>query len=881
MKPLLFLAICFSFFLFIPFQKVNGQGQKPYGDFSSQNKKTQKSLLKAARNESNYGNYTTAIEKYSELLKIDSTNSMYNFEMAQTLYDNFLLSRSIPYYEKAIKYSKDTLGEAYYFLAMSYHLSSNYIAAQKNYNTYLSILTVFGTGLQGEEEKALKDDIRRKIEMCDNGKKLIQYPLDKFTLNGKTRPFQIIATGKNVNSDYDDYGAVLSANDSLMYFTSRRDGSVGGKFDYDDKYFEDSYVSKAGKRGWEKSSNLGSPINTKKHEAVISISPDGQTIYFYRGIKQGTFFSSKLVGNTWTKPDILYKESHINTEVWEISMFGFTLAGDELYMVGDREGGLGGRDIYISKKQKDGSWGTLKDMGEPINSKYDEDAPFITADGKTMYFSSTGHNSMGGFDIFKSERKGDNWSEPVNLGVPFNTPGNDIYFVIANTSDRAYYSSNSISEDGKTHLNIYVIDMCDEIPVITISGLATGISKGTILVSEKESGNQVGTSEITNGKYSFRLEHGKNYKFTLNVNEIEPTTAEISIPKMCKVHDIYQELSFSKAGQPLVYKNAFFDIKEEAGSGNYSEFLSKADKSSLTNYNEVSVNTVPVCDEISVITISGLAIGISKGTILVSEKESGNQVAASEIKNSNYSFKLEHGKNYKFTLNANEIEPATAEISIPKMCKVYDIYQELSFSKAGRPFVYKNAFFDIKKEAGSGNYSAFLRKADKTSLKDYNEVSVNTVAIAIATATIAATTTVTASTATTTTTSTTTTGSTTTTTISINNILFDYDKSAIKEEFKSELDKAVDFLKNANKKAKIEVAGYTDSKGSDQYNLALSKRRAEAVANYLASKGISRGRIKTIGYGESKPIASNENPDGSDNADGRAKNRRTEIVVVQ
>ena len=111
--------------------------------------------------------------------------------------------------------------------------------------------------------------------------------------------------------------------------------------------------------------------------------------------------------------------------------------------------------------------------------------------------------------------------------------------------------------------------------------------------------------------------------------------------------------------------------------------------------------------------------------------------------------------------------------------------------------------------------------------------------------------------------------------------MFDYDKSNLKREFTSELDKVVDFLKNANKKAKIEVAGHSDSKGSDPYNLALSKRRANAVAAYLTSKGINKSRIKAIGYGESKPVAANENPDGSDNAEGRAQNRRTEIIVVQ
>ena len=111
-------------------------------------------------------------------------------------------------------------------------------------------------------------------------------------------------------------------------------------------------------------------------------------------------------------------------------------------------------------------------------------------------------------------------------------------------------------------------------------------------------------------------------------------------------------------------------------------------------------------------------------------------------------------------------------------------------------------------------------------------------------------------------------------------MLFDYDKSTLNPEYIAELDKVVSFLKGA-KNARIEIAGYTDSKGSDEYNLALSKRRANAVAAYLTSKGINRSRMSTLGNGETKPLAANENPDGSDNPDGRAKNRRTEITVIR
>ncbi|MFH1005735.1 MAG: OmpA family protein [Bacteroidota bacterium] len=698
--------------------------------------------------------------KYAELLKIDSTNPMYNFEQAKTYYSNYQQPKSISYFKKSIKYSKDTIGETFYFLANAYHLTENFNQAEKYYKIYLSLLETYGTEeLMQDEEDELKNNVRHSIEMCNYGKELIKFPIEKITINGKTNHYAITNVGRGVNSDFDDYGTVFSANDSVMYFTTRREGSTGNKLDLDNKYFEDIYVSGLSKKGiWGQAFNIGPSINTKKHEAVISIAPDGKKIYFYKGVRQGTFFYSNLLGNAWTKPDILFKEANVNTKAWETSFFGFTLAGNELYIVSDKEDGIGGRDIYLSKKQSDGSWGELVNLGEPINTKYDEDAVYISQDGNTMYFSSTGHNSMGGFDIFKSEKQNGKWMEPQNIGYPINTPRDDIYFTIANKNDRIYYSSSAHAIDGTCDMDIYAIDFCDEFKETKIKGLAIGITKGTITVTEKESGKEIKKFDIENSIYSMKLEHGKNYRFTLNTTGIEPAHTDIYIPKQCKVYDIYQELVFTQPGQPFVFKNAFFNIESEfanSGTANYSEFLSKVDKTKLPLYNEVSVNT------------SAIIIAIKKDTA-------------------------------KPVISTTIPESIATETTKP---------------------------------------------------------------------------------ATTTTTTTTSGTSSTVTTISINNILFDYDKSDIKKEFTFELDKVVNFLKNTNKKAKIEVAGHTDSKGSENYNLALSKRRANAVAVYLSSKGIDKSRMKTIGYGESKPIAVNENPDGSDNPEGRTKNRRTEIVI--
>jgi len=824
----------------------NPVAQAPASDIKSDEKK----LLKSARKEFDYGNYELAAEKYAQLLKLDSINPTYNFEQGQTFYSNFRQPLAIPYFERAIKFSKDTIGEVYYLLASAYHLAGQFDRAQKNYRVYQAMLNMHGTDLTQDEEIDLKNEISHKIEWCENGMLLYRSaPATKFTLNGKTNSFQITNAGKVVNSDYDDYCAVLSANDSLMYFTSRREETTGGLSDWDDKYFEDIYVSHLGKNGWEKSANIGSPINTKMHEAMISLSDDGKTICFYRGLKQGTFYFSTLKGNTWTKPEVLFQDAGMLSASSEASFFGYAVAGSELYVVSQQDTGKTGRDIYLSRKKPDGSWGPLTNIGAPINTPYDEDAPFITRDGNTMYFSSKGHNSMGGFDIFKSERQGDTWSMPVNLGVPFNTPGEDIYFITANKNDQAYYSSSSRAADGTKDMDIYRIDLCDDIPQILLAGATFGITKGLISVTEKESKQKVGDFNIEDNKYSIPLKHGVDYLFTLKVPTVfEPVSFDISAPQMCKVYNLYQEIEFPQSGKQLVVKNVFFDIGKETDPASYSGFLTKIDKSAEPLYSEIKVPVVPVI----------LAKADSaKSTISATTTTAGTQSVSTSGTTTTATTAGTHPVSTSGT---------TTTASTAGTHSVSTSGTATTATSAGTHSVSTSGTTTTAGTAGTHSVSTSGATTPVTA------TSTTATTHSVSTTTTAGTHTITTSSSSTT--------ASPVTTISVDNILFDYDKASMKGEFVANLDKVVEFLKSI-KKAKIEIAGYTDSKGSDEYNLSLSKRRANAVAAYLQSKGISKDRIQAVGYGESKSIAPNENPDGSDNPEGRAKNRRTEIIVTQ
>ena len=169
-------------------------------------------------------------------------------------------------------------------------------------------------------------------------------------------------------------------------------------------------------------------INTESHDACIALSIDGQTLFMYNNSEEngGDIYYSRLDGDEWGVPVPLPGE--VNTKYWEGHM---TISSDEkvMYFSSDRPGGLGGRDIYKAEKLANGEWGNVTNLGPTINTSKNEDAPYLHLDKRTLYFSSEGFNSMGGYDVFYSEIDNGEWTEPINMGCPINTTENDKFYV--------------------------------------------------------------------------------------------------------------------------------------------------------------------------------------------------------------------------------------------------------------------------------------------------------------------------------------------------------------------------------------------------------------------------------------------------------------------
>jgi len=264
---------------------------------------------------------------------------------------------------------------------------------------------------------------------------------------------------QGVNTRYNDYFPSITA-DGKMMSTTVLDQSKG--YNQEDLYY--SIAKPDG--GWTISRPLSSQINTDNNEGSQSFSADGRYMFYVvcnspYNIGSCDIWYSIRRGNTWSKPMNLGAPA--NTEYWETNPV-MSPSGDELYFVSNRPGGLGGCDIWKVKIRirEDGRLEPYKDqpLGAPVNTSKDDFAPFLHADGKTLYFASHGHFGLGGADIFMSrmDDKG-RWGKPVNLGYPLNTNGDESGFVVSGDGAKGYYASDKVGGESETKMDIFEIDM--------------------------------------------------------------------------------------------------------------------------------------------------------------------------------------------------------------------------------------------------------------------------------------------------------------------------------------------------------------------------------------------------------------------------------------
>jgi len=509
-------------------------------------------------------NYRQALPLYLELDSMDPKNANINWKIGLCHLNSVLIkSKSIPFLEIAVKaatenYEYDSHTErstpvaAYRDLAHAYHL--NY-----QLDTAIAMFKKFKSHVNEKDEEVLSD-IARQIKMCRNAQELTQNPIKAIITN----------LGGNINGPEADFGPVITADESMLIFTSRRSGSTGSLVDDNGLFFEDIYVSYNSAGEWSGVSPIDTNINSANHEATIGVSADGQTLFIYKDDKgDGNIYSSRLEGAVWSVPSLL--GSDINTKAWETHAV-INAEGNTIYFVSDREGGIGGRDLYQAVKLPNGEWSLAKNMGTQINTPFDEDAPFIHPDGRQLYFSSNGHKSMGGFDIFSSELSEENkWSRPVNIGYPINTTDDDIFYITSTDGKRAYYSSAKPGGFGEKDIYMISLPEAEEKNLTVLTGVVAdqfGNVPGfaEIIVTDNESGELMGiyNPNTKTGKYLIILPKGRNYNISYEADGHLHHSENFLVPDNSSYAEISRpiELETIRVGGTIVLNNIFFEFNK-------------------------------------------------------------------------------------------------------------------------------------------------------------------------------------------------------------------------------------------------------------------------------------------------------------------------------
>ncbi len=479
-------------------------------------------------------NYTAALPLYIKLDSMDKGNHNLNFKIGFCyLKAATYKTKAIPYLEFAInniakRYEQGAINEqeaplsSYYYLAKAYHFNYEFDKAIVMYQKYLNEL---GTDTKYKEEI---DEINHDIETCNFGKELIKNP----------KTITVENLGEAVNSKFPDYAPVVSLDEQTLIFTSRRESLTSQNKLPNGEYYEDIFVSTYVDGKWCKANPIGPNINSAEHEASINLSADGLKLLIYKDDGgNGNLYLSELKGTEWSIPK--YASAPINSSSWESHA---CLSSDNrvLYFTSNRPGGFGGRDIYKCLKLPNGDWGPAQNIGDVINTKYDEDGIFIHPDGKQIFFSSKGHNSMGGFDIFTSMINDENgyWSRPVNYGYPVNTTDDDVFLITSADGSRAFFSSDK--EGGFGEKDIYMIKFPEfetrDITVLLgkiINNSNESIENNQIYIIEQ---SKMDTLMVLNangasGKFGTNLPVGKTYRTVYVVNNEEIYSEIIDVQK--------------------------------------------------------------------------------------------------------------------------------------------------------------------------------------------------------------------------------------------------------------------------------------------------------------------------------------------------------------
>lgn len=426
-----------------------------------------KEYVRKAERELNksYPDYEVAIGFLKEAKVLDSSQVDVDFLLSLCYMQSTDQQRALPHINTVINSGQKYNPELNFFKGYLHHLEGDFDTAKENYEFYINslspeekkkknILTVTHYVIAGIRQGHTFDVvpflnmdkvIDNRIKQCESGSELIKNK--KF--------YEVSNLGTNINTQYDEYAPVYSSADQFLYFTSRRPiPNHLKKESSDELYLEHIFKSQNRDNIWSPSYLESQPINSYTHNvSALTITNEGTDLFIFDHRHHGDIrHSVKSKNGKWSTPVTF--DDVFNSENIERS---FTINDDKTIAFIERDDKVGhDRDLFYSVKEGE-EWSELRNAGDVINSDVNEDGVYLTPDGKTLYFSSDRYNSMGGYDIFKSNYVNGEWTEPENLGYPINSTYDDVFFIISRDGKFAFFSSNRPGGNGGH--DIYYTDL--------------------------------------------------------------------------------------------------------------------------------------------------------------------------------------------------------------------------------------------------------------------------------------------------------------------------------------------------------------------------------------------------------------------------------------
>ncbi|CAN5206044.1 hypothetical protein BH23BAC1_BH23BAC1_08000 [soil metagenome] len=553
------------------------------GSLRGQDQVNIKKLEKEAYNHARVGEWYFALPLFIKLSDLDPKNAEYAFTTGECYFNTIDKAKGLNYFQQASKtgHKSELLN---FYLGRAFHFNLLFDSAILYYNkSLLESSVILGNRESQLEKKPKALEFQKYIENCYTGIKLVENPVE----------LRIENMGPIINTKYPEYVPVISADENILMFTTRRNTTTGKSLDMDGRYYEDIYISKKNELGeWANPVSIGEPINSKLHDACIGLSPDGSKLLIYNGTNGGDIFISEFKNNTWSRPKKIGGD--INTPFWEGSA-SFTLEEDILYFSSDRPGGLGGSDLYYSKRLPNGNWGKAINLGPTINTAFDEDAPQIHVDGKTLFFSSKGHDGMGGYDIFSSTLNKDDstWTKPRNIGYPINTADDDIYFSLTADGSKGYFTS--YRNDGYGEQDIYIMHRPLSSPAyVLLKGRVLDEYKNpleaniTLTDKVKQVVEKTTKSDPKTGSYSFEMEFNKDYNLTVEADGYLFFSENINIGKQ---PDIFEYVMNFSSGKNNVFVVEIFNGVESVAYNEKIDINSIRSTDLISEKKSLEINT--------------------------------------------------------------------------------------------------------------------------------------------------------------------------------------------------------------------------------------------------------------------------------------------------